>query len=153
MELGFSALQADSLASELPWKFKLPKWKWKSLSHAGLFATPWTIQFMELSRPEYWSGWPFPSLGDLPNPGINLNKIPLCLLGPNWSMANDCYKRVWETHSVSFERGGSKHTFNTYYMERSGTSTFIFLKISLTIVPQSPLLLPYHLCSLSELSW
>ena len=19
---------------------------------------------------EYWSGWPFPSLGDLPNPGI-----------------------------------------------------------------------------------
>jgi len=25
---------------------------------------------MELSRPEYWSGYPFPSLGDLPNPGI-----------------------------------------------------------------------------------
>ena len=21
-------------------------------------------------RPEYWSGWPFPSPGDLPNPGI-----------------------------------------------------------------------------------
>ena len=25
---------------------------------------------MEFSRPEYWSGQPFPSLGDLPNPGI-----------------------------------------------------------------------------------
>ena len=25
---------------------------------------------MELSRPEYWSGWPFSSPGDLPNPGI-----------------------------------------------------------------------------------
>ena len=25
---------------------------------------------MEFSRPEYWSGYPFPSLGDLPNPGI-----------------------------------------------------------------------------------
>ena len=25
---------------------------------------------MELSRPEYWSGEPFPSPGDLPNPGI-----------------------------------------------------------------------------------
>ena len=24
----------------------------------------------ELSRPEYWSGQPFPSPGDLPNPGI-----------------------------------------------------------------------------------
>ena len=25
---------------------------------------------LEFSRPEYWSGWPFPSPGDLPNPGI-----------------------------------------------------------------------------------
>jgi len=25
---------------------------------------------MEISRPEYWSGLPFPSPGDLPNPGI-----------------------------------------------------------------------------------
>ena len=25
---------------------------------------------MEFSRPEYWSGWPFPSPGDLPNPRI-----------------------------------------------------------------------------------
>ena len=32
--------------------------------------TPWTIQSMEFSRPEYWSGQPFPSPGDLPNPGI-----------------------------------------------------------------------------------
>ena len=44
--------------------------KWKSLSHVWLFATPWTIQSMEFSRPEYWSGQPFPSPGDLPNPGI-----------------------------------------------------------------------------------
>ena len=25
---------------------------------------------MKFSRPEYWSGQPFPSPGDLPNPGI-----------------------------------------------------------------------------------
>ena len=25
---------------------------------------------MEFSRPEHWSGWPFPSPGDLPKPGI-----------------------------------------------------------------------------------
>ena len=36
---------------------------------------PWTedrcgLQSMEFSRPEYWSGQPFPSPGDLPNPGI-----------------------------------------------------------------------------------
>ena len=29
---------------------------------------------MGFSRPEYWSGWPFPSPGDLPNPGIE----PMC---------------------------------------------------------------------------
>ena len=43
------------------------KVKWKSLSLVWLFATPWTIQPMEISRPEYWSGWPFPSLEDPPN--------------------------------------------------------------------------------------
>ena len=33
-------------------------------------ATPWTAQPMEFSRPECWSGEPFPSPGDLPDPGI-----------------------------------------------------------------------------------
>ena len=40
----------------------------KQLSYVRLFATPWTIQPMEFSRPEYWSEQPFPSPGDLPNP-------------------------------------------------------------------------------------
>ena len=45
-------------------------WKWKSLSHVWHLETPWTIQPMEFSRPEYCSGQPFPSPGDFPNPGI-----------------------------------------------------------------------------------
>ena len=44
--------------------------KCQLLSHVRLFVTPWMIQSMEFSRPEYWSGQPFPSPGDLPNPGI-----------------------------------------------------------------------------------
>ena len=32
------------------------KWEWKSLSTVPFFATPWTIQSMKFSRPEYWSG-------------------------------------------------------------------------------------------------
>ena len=32
--------------------------------------SPWTIHSMEFFRPEYWSGQPFPSPGDLLNPGI-----------------------------------------------------------------------------------
>ena len=51
------------------------KVKVKSLSHVRPFATPWTIAhqappFMGLSRQKYWSGLPFLSTGDLPNPGM-----------------------------------------------------------------------------------
>ena len=56
-------------------KWVLKRMKVKSLSHVRLFVTPWTVvyqalQSMEFSRQEYWSGLPFPSPGDLPNPGI-----------------------------------------------------------------------------------
>ena len=50
---------------------------WKSFSCVRLFETPWTIQSMKFSRPEYWSGQPFPSPGDLPNPGIELRSPTL----------------------------------------------------------------------------
>ena len=44
-------------------------------SHVQLFATPWTVAHqaplsMKFSRQEYWSGLPFPTSGDLPDPGI-----------------------------------------------------------------------------------
>ena len=48
----------------------LPMWQWKLLSCVWFFVTPWTMQSMGCSRPEYWSGLPFPSPGDLPNWGI-----------------------------------------------------------------------------------
>ena len=54
--------------------------KVKSLSCVRLFATPWTVAYqaspsMGFSRQGYWSGLPFPGLpfpspGDLPDPGI-----------------------------------------------------------------------------------
>ena len=45
------------------------------LSRVRLFATPWTIAHQAplsvgFSRQEYWSGLPFPSPGNLPDPGI-----------------------------------------------------------------------------------
>ena len=47
------------------------------LSHARLFVTPWTVAHqaplsMEFHKKEYWSGVPFPTPEDLPNPGIKL---------------------------------------------------------------------------------
>ena len=54
-----------------------PERKWKSLSCVQLFATLWTVQSMEFSSPEYWSGQPFPSPGDFPNPGIEPRSLEL----------------------------------------------------------------------------
>ena len=53
----------------------LARKKVKSLSHIQIFATPWTVACqiplsMGFFRQEYWSGLPFPSPGDLPNPGM-----------------------------------------------------------------------------------
>ena len=47
----------------------------QSLSRVQLFATrrtaaPQAPLAMEFSRQEYWSGLPFPTPGDLPDPGI-----------------------------------------------------------------------------------
>ena len=62
-------------ASQVVLVVKKVKVKVKSLSRVRLFATPWTIVYetppsMEFSKQENWSGLPFPSPGDLPNPGI-----------------------------------------------------------------------------------
>ena len=51
------------------------KAKVKSLSRVRLFATSWTVAYQAppsvgFSRQEYWSGLPFPSPGDLLDPGI-----------------------------------------------------------------------------------
>ena len=47
----------------------------KSLSGVRLSSTTWTVAYQAppsvgFSKQEYWSGLPFPSPGDLPNPGV-----------------------------------------------------------------------------------
>ena len=80
IKLGSPVLEADSLmlshlrSSNQALKVKV-KVKVKSLSSVRLFGTPWTVayqasQSMGFSRQEYWSRLPFPSPGDLPDPGI-----------------------------------------------------------------------------------
>ena len=60
------------------------------------FATPWTLAYqaslsMGFSRQDYWSGLPFPSPGDLPDPGIEsrspalqADSLPTELPGKLW---------------------------------------------------------------------
>ena len=54
----------------------------KSLSRVQLFETPWTVAYqaplsMGFSRQECWSGLPFSSPRDLPDPGIKLRSPTL----------------------------------------------------------------------------
>ena len=67
--------------SEAPQPRKV-KVKVKLLSRVRLFATPWTVDYqaslsMEFSRQEYWSGLPFPSAGDLADPGTEPGSLAL----------------------------------------------------------------------------
>ena len=53
------------------------------LNHVRLFATSWTVACqaplsMGFSRQEYWNALPFPTSGDLPDPGIE----PMSLTSP-----------------------------------------------------------------------
>ena len=57
-----------------------------SLGHVQLFAIPWTLAHqaplsLEFSRQEYWSSLPFPSPGDLPNPGIQPSSLTVSCIG------------------------------------------------------------------------
>ena len=55
------------------------------LTHVQLFAIPWIVACqaplsMGFSRQEYWSGLPFPTPEDLPDPGIETLPSPTSLV-------------------------------------------------------------------------
>ena len=74
--------EANSVHSPLGPQMEPSSWRmptdheksFESVSHS-VVSTPWTVAqqaplSMEFYRQEYWSGQPFPSLGDRSNPGI-----------------------------------------------------------------------------------
>ena len=67
------------------------------LSCVRLFVTPWTVAhqsplFMGFPREEYWSGLPFPSLGDLPDPEVE----PTSLASPALAGGFFTISTTWE---------------------------------------------------------
>ena len=76
----YSRIHTNHCSTDILFCYSLvnPKMKWsevKLLSHVRLFATPWTVAYYAppstgFSRQAYWSGLPFPSPADLPDPGI-----------------------------------------------------------------------------------
>ena len=75
-------------------------WKWKMLIHVRFFPTPWTIQSMEFSRPEYWSGVPFPTSC------VTLSSVKWKVPGLSWRLNEITYfKRasvVWYSRTQQF---------------------------------------------------
>ena len=80
--------------SELQMKNKTPPHTYcvQLLSRVGLYETPWTTAHqgplcMEFSRQEFWNGLPFPSPGDIPDPGTepvdwHIDSLPWSHQGP-----------------------------------------------------------------------
>ena len=85
--------------------------KWKSLSRVWLFATPWTIQSLEFSRPEYWSGLPFPFHGIFPTQKSN----PCLLCLQHWQ-ADLYHCTTWEVQcGVCIYTHTHTHTYTYMY--------------------------------------
>ena len=66
-------------------------------SHVQLFVTSWTVAHqaplsMEFSRQEYWSGFPCPPSGDLPDPQIE----PASLMSPTLAGGFFTTSATWE---------------------------------------------------------
>ena len=79
------------------WYIHTMEWKWKCYSLNRVFAIPWTVACqaplpMEFSRHEYWSGLPFPTLGDLPDSGIELGSPTLWAVSLTSELAG---KPIW----------------------------------------------------------
>ena len=75
-------------------------------SHVRHSATPWTVAHqallsMRFSRQEYWSGLPFPTPWDLPNPGIE----PSSLSSPALADGFFTTSTTWETPENSDTHG------------------------------------------------
>ena len=80
---------------------------------------------MEFSRPEYWSGQPFPSPEDLPNPGIKLGSPALQQILYHLSHQGSPFEIVYraflsfKSESISHDRG-SVYTGHRYLGQGPG---------------------------------
>ena len=83
-------------------------------SSTRLFATPWTVALQgllstEFSRQEYWSGLPFPTLGALSDPEIELANSSLL----HWQVASLPLHHLEKSAKLSLKCGTNYEPWNT----------------------------------------
>ena len=81
-------------------------WKWKPLSHVQPFVTPWAIQSMEFSGPEYWSGSPSLLQGTFTT--HRLNSGLLYCRGILYQLSHQGNPRILVWVAYSFSSGSSR---------------------------------------------
>ena len=69
---------------------------------------PWTVAhhaplFVEFSRQEYWSGLPFPSPGDLPDPGIKPRSLVSPALVDRFFTTSTIWKAGFSVNALIFK--------------------------------------------------
>ena len=99
------------------------------LSCVWLFATPWTVAHqaplsMEFSRQEYWSGLPFPSPGDCPDPEIKTESPVSPTLASGFFTTAPPEKRVCV---YIYLQAALVFTLNLFTMVSSFPSSYIWL--------------------------
>ena len=119
----------------------------KSLSRVRLFATPWTVAYQAspsvgFSRQGYWSGLPFPSPENLPDPEIKPGSPLLQAAAlPSEPPGEKAVKTVVESHQlrmcpqggnckvqITHQRGPLPHPNTCAYARLKTTKTnFYFL--------------------------
>ena len=87
----------------------------KLLSYVRLFATLWTVDYqdpppMGFSRQEYWSRLPFPSPGDLLDPGFE-PRSPALLLLSHFSRVQLCATPETAAHQAPPSLGFSRQEY------------------------------------------
>ena len=111
-------------------------WKWKVkvklLSRVQLVVTLWTVSHqaplsMGFSRQEYWSELPFPSAGDLPDPGIK----PVSLASPALADVFFYYCATWENHLKIKD----PQLHFQVHLERPQSLIIFFLLIEIPVYP------------------
>ena len=76
------------------------------------FATPWTVVHqvplsMGFSGQEYWSGVPFPTPGDHPNPGIESMSLMSSALAGKFFITSASWEALRSHHFMGNRRGKS----------------------------------------------
>ena len=106
-----------------------------SLSHAYSFATLWTVAHqgplsMGFSRQEYWSDLLFPSLGDLPDPGIE----PTSLASPALASGFFASGTTWEAPLTT---GIPEKSLNLYVNYLVPTTPFTYILMILCFLKKN----------------